>query len=222
MQLQNQISEFQDLSLVSMQYGTNPIVQTISGIEGCGAYKPKADKSGLIKNPKWMVQLGLNPYTYKEKSVFRPDTIYINEETIELAYIPVLWEIRLYYSGGGWETISFPLEYGQLSTIAVGDINGDGLDDIIGNFYTGVYWRDSATGVWTMITNLNPIMIAAGDINGGGKDDLVSLEYVFAGVWVRVIYSEDGSNEWLITGSESFMDSNRQDAKACFMVRQSN
>lgn len=108
---------------------------------------------------------------------------------------------------GKWNLIT-----GDLPTwITVGDMNNDGLADVIGNwnndnkrYKDGVYYQDSATGDWSWIAD-TARQLAAGKI-GGTRDDLVWVH----GNDLKVRYSADGTWEqidsvtpirWITTGS---------------------
>lgn len=80
---------------------------------------------------------------------------------------------------------------GPESEIRVGDINGDGWDDIlVGEVVSGsssllwhLYRNDAGLGTFTYFVPTNPVWgdvgdrIRVGDVNGDGRDDLVLGEY---------------------------------------------
>jgi hypothetical protein len=63
----------------------------------------------------------------------------------------------------------------QAGPIAAGDLDGDGIADLIGVWSgSGVWVRYSATGGWAKLSSPPlPVDITCGDVNGGGRDDLV-------------------------------------------------
>jgi hypothetical protein len=67
--------------------------------------------------------------------------------------------------------------------MASGDMNGDGRDDLVGNWPTGVYYKNSIGGVWMKMAPLADF-IAAGDLDGDGTDDLLWSK-AGDGVWVK-------------------------------------
>jgi len=98
-----------------------------------------------------------------------------------------MWTSEFNYSIQGWRIEQHPR--------MVGDVNGDGKDDLIGFGNNGV-WVTLSTGsgfgtirMWTSDFNYliqgwrveqHPRMV--GDVNGDGKDDLIGFGYT--GVWV--------------------------------------
>ncbi len=84
-----------------------------------------------------------------------------------------------------------------------GDMTGDSLSDIVASYSTGTWYRNSATGAWKMITTPAE-QLAAGDIDGGGRDDLI-------GIWSDGVWLCDGATggwqritssrpRWITTG----------------------
>ena len=59
--------------------------------------------------------------------------------------------------------------------ITAGDLDGDGIDDLIGIWPTqgGVWVKYSKTGGWSKLSSTAKD-IAAGDMNGDGRDDLLA------------------------------------------------
>jgi hypothetical protein len=70
---------------------------------------------------------------------------------------------------GDWIKLASPAE-----SVAAGDLDGDGKDDLIGVWagQSGVWIRYSKNGAWS---NVSPAArhISAGDMNGGGRKDLL-------------------------------------------------
>ncbi len=95
---------------------------------------------------------------------------------------------------GEWVSLSVPA-----SVIAAGDLDGDGIDDPVGEWPNagGVWARYSTSGQWVKITSAAPQWLATGDLNGDGKDELV-------GIWGTTIWSWDPtSSSWaaLVSGA---------------------
>jgi len=91
---------------------------------------------------------------------------------------------------GAWVKLSSPA-----TKIAAGDLDGDGIDDLIGIWPTqgGVWVKYSKTAAWAKLSTTAD-WISAGDMNGDGKDDLLgtwATQGVFYrnsadGVWVKM------------------------------------
>jgi hypothetical protein len=88
---------------------------------------------------------------------------------------------------GDWNLITSS----TATQIAAGDMDGDGIDDLIGIFLgSGLWVKYSSTGQWQFISS-SPTSIAVGDINGDGKSDL-------AGIWGDSIWSRDSATgSWM-------------------------
>jgi hypothetical protein len=64
-----------------------------------------------------------------------------------------------------------------------GDMNGDGRDDLVGSWTSGVYYKDSIGGGWVKMAPPADL-VAAGDLDGDGTDDLFWSK-TGDGVWVK-------------------------------------
>jgi subtilisin family serine protease len=79
--------------------------------------------------------------------------------------------------------------------LACGDLDGDGIDDLIGLWPTqgGIWVKYSQSGAWSKLSS-TAVHIAAGDMNGDGRDDLLGTwdgQGVFyrnsiSGLWVKL------------------------------------
>jgi len=88
------------------------------------------------------------------------------------------------------------LESSPATQIAVGDLDGDGFDDLIGTWpgEPGVWVKYSHDGSWAKLDNFTPDSIAAGDVNGDGREDFLGSWSAFGvfyrssldGVWVKL------------------------------------
>jgi hypothetical protein len=93
------------------------------------------------------------------------------------------WTTGVYYkssSSGAWVKMAPPA-----NRIAVGDLDGDGTDDLIwssGGY--GVWVKSSTTMTWTQLTPAVALNMTSGDMNGDGRDDLV-------GNWTTGVYYKD-------------------------------
>lgn len=87
-----------------------------------------------------------------------------------------LW--RLNY-GVGWSQVhGSPVE-----ALAVGDLDGSGVDDVVVDFGAGGVWRYMNGTSWVQVHGLNPAHMTVGDLDGNGKDDIV-LDFSGYGLWV--------------------------------------
>lgn len=89
---------------------------------------------------------------------------------------------------GAWVKMATPA-----TMVACGDIDGDGIDDVIGLWPTqgGIWIKFSSTGGWAKLSS-TAAHIAAGDMNGDGRDDLL-------GTWdgQGVFYRDSVTGAWV-------------------------
>jgi len=86
------------------------------------------------------------------------------------------------------------LEPSTASQIAVGDLDDDGIDDLIGIFPNdpGVWTKKSSTNTWLRIDSVTPYWIAVGDMNGDGRVD-------FVGAWNNGVYYRNSvTGSWVL------------------------
>ncbi len=97
---------------------------------------------------------------------------------------------------GGWVKLASPA-----TMIACGDLDGDGIDDLLGLWPAqgGIWVKYSGSGLWARLSS-TAVHIAAGDMNGDGRDDLV-------GTWdgQGVYYRNSISGEWVRLASPATM-----------------
>jgi hypothetical protein len=81
--------------------------------------------------------------------------------------------------GTGWS----PLADVPADQIVTGDLDGNGIDEIVVDFGTvyGAWIRMNNAG-WIQLTSDSPSYMAAGDLDNSGRDDLI-LSFSGAGVW---------------------------------------
>jgi M6 family metalloprotease-like protein len=89
---------------------------------------------------------------------------------------------------GAWVKMASPA-----TMIACGDIDHDGIDDVIGLWPTqgGIWVKYSSTGGWAKLSS-TAVHIASGDMNGDGRDDLL-------GTWdgQGVYYRDSATGAWV-------------------------
>jgi len=79
-------------------------------------------------------------------------------------------------------------------SIDSGDMDGDGRDDLLGSWNSGVFFRGSVYGNWVMMASTADV-VACGDLDGDGKDDLIGVWPSQGGTWVN--FSLTGNWEFL-------------------------
>lgn len=97
---------------------------------------------------------------------------------------------------GVWKRDNRTLEWSRITPemahqLEAGDMNGDGVDDLLGWWDSGI-WVRYEEGIWDRIIGTeNLIDLTLGDINGDGFDDLV-------GSWSHGIWLRDSeSQNWI-------------------------
>ncbi|MEN6560319.1 MAG: C25 family cysteine peptidase [Acidobacteriota bacterium] len=97
---------------------------------------------------------------------------------------------------GAWVALSSPA-----TMIAAGDLDGDGIDDLIGLWPSqgGIWVKYSQSGAWAKLSS-TAVHIAAGDMNGDGRADLL-------GTWdgQGVFYRSSVSGAWVKLASPATM-----------------
>jgi hypothetical protein len=75
--------------------------------------------------------------------------------------------------------------------VTAGDVTGDGRDEIIGAWGSGIWYWDATASTFTQMTTLTgAIDIAAGDFNSDGKADVASI-------WSSGLWYQDGATfDW--------------------------
>jgi len=84
-----------------------------------------------------------------------------------------------------------------IKMIAAGDVDGDGVDDLIGTWSSSGLWvLYSSTGKWSQLSKILPTWITAGDLNNDGKDDVV-------GSWAgdAIYYRNSANGGWVKVGT---------------------
>jgi hypothetical protein len=79
---------------------------------------------------------------------------------------------------GSWVLLTTPADM-----VAAGDVDGDGVSDLIGVWGNGLWVKLSATSNWSKLSTIAPTHIASGDMNGDGRDDVLGTWA--SGVWFR-------------------------------------
>jgi len=93
------------------------------------------------------------------------------------------------------ETGAFVKLASPATMIATGDLDGDGIDDLIGLWpgQGGIWVKYSQSGLWARLSS-TAVHIAAGDMNGDGREDLlgtwdgqgVYYRNSISGAWVKL------------------------------------
>jgi agmatine/peptidylarginine deiminase len=92
------------------------------------------------------------------------------------------------YDNGNW--VDVPASAKDMICFDLGDINNDGYADIVGSWTFGTWWKNTANGVWTKLSNMSPTYLACGDFDGDGYEDIVGLYPTLSSLW---IYKYNGS-----------------------------
>jgi len=97
---------------------------------------------------------------------------------------------------GAWVKLASPA-----TMITCGDIDEDGIDDVIGLWPTqgGIWVKYSSDGTWARLSS-TAVHIASGDMNGDGRDDLL-------GTWdgQGVYYRNSDTGAWVKMASPATM-----------------
>ena len=67
--------------------------------------------------------------------------------------------------------------------LAIGDLDGNGRDDLLVNFGASGLWARYNNATWTKLHNNSSIGLIAADLDGDGKDELV-VDFS-NGLWIR-------------------------------------
>jgi hypothetical protein len=66
--------------------------------------------------------------------------------------------------------------------LAAGDVDGDGNDDLLGGWSSGLWVKQSSDGSWVKLVSSPPDHVGSGDMNGDGRVDIVAT-WSNSGVW---------------------------------------
>jgi FG-GAP-like repeat len=170
---------------------------------------PSAPTTAVITTPPTAASAP-KPTTLKTTPPTNPGTTQPSADTVALSDILIQqrtsktdskFEVAISQQDGSVKVMPTNLQPSRLHSWVIGDVNGDGFDDFIGNEYTGidscvmgyrVWFRTSSTTFqqgppnsfgsscfFRLINGTyydNTEGFGAGDINGDGKLDIVSLE----------------------------------------------
>jgi beta propeller repeat protein len=103
-------------------------------------------------------------------------------------------------SDGHMESIAVSHDINYITT---GDIDGDGSEEILGSWTSGVWMLNWNKGQWIQLHNIPAHLLATGDIDGDGLDDLVGHWHSVSGIWIR--YSNNGTWERVEASDELSM-----------------
>ncbi len=84
----------------------------------------------------------------------------------------------------GWSpdsVVTILIQYTEADKYAVGDIDGDGLDEAAVDFGTLGVWLWNG-GVWGLLTSSNPEHLIAGNLDGNADDEIVG-DFGTDGIW---------------------------------------
>ena len=80
--------------------------------------------------------------------------------------------------------------------VVVGDMDGNGVDDVIAVFGSGIFVKRNL-GSWSQLHNFTPELMAIGDLDNNGKEDVV-IDFGGIGLWARM-----NDSSWLKLNNES-------------------
>jgi len=91
--------------------------------------------------------------------------------------------------------------------IATGKVDNDAVDDILGVWSSGLYVRQSTTGMWVKLSDTPPSWITAGDLNKDGRDEVIAS---WKGTGVYYLDFATGKWNWMTSPARQLAAGNVQ------------
>lgn len=76
------------------------------------------------------------------------------------------------------------LHPGSPAIMATGDLNGNGVDDVVMSFASGGLWCRYDNGTWQFLHSANVTSLTAGDVDGNGRAEVIVGFAAGGGTWI--------------------------------------
>jgi len=163
-------------------------------IEGVG--KVKSDRIvSRWPNGLWIYNIDYN--SWRRGNTKAPKRVTVGnlgqDERLEIIGTYGTGIFFFYWNGSGWLWRRIT-SYVPIGDIAAGDIDGDGWDEVVAEFPSGIWYWNPAKDRWYKITSYRAYHLAVGDMNGDGRAEV-------SGAFPTGIWSWDHGTWRRLTGS---------------------
>ncbi|CAN5925186.1 hypothetical protein BH11MYX4_BH11MYX4_26250 [soil metagenome] len=174
-------------------------------------YEQEFDKHGTLDPPHWRGGLSDDYVDFGWNTFLATNTINIDERGTPCRFTAIHDSVFLQGSGGALESLSTdPSKLSRYANqfnasnptddLAVGDFDGDGLDDVFVGTGTGWWFSSSGRAEWRLLSRKieRASALRFGDFDGDGRTDVLALN----GSLVQVSWA--GVSEWETINSIGF------------------